>query len=74
MACIYTPRGLKVYTDVEDAMIYLSRVWPCFSVFQGLQLVESVFNIPSFVCFVGSLLGCIFSSSIFGFHYHPTKV
>lgn len=67
MACIYTPRGLKVYTDVEDAMIYLSRVWPDYSVFSGLQLVETIFNIPSFVCFVGSICGCFFSTSIIGF-------
>ena len=67
MGCIYTPRGLKVFIDVEDAMIYLSRFSLDYSPFSGLQLVESIFNIPSFTCFVGSVLSCFFCHSIWTF-------
>lgn len=67
MACVYTPRGLKVRLKVEDVFVYIARVGGKFTPFSALQLVESFENLPLFIGLVGAILGAVHASSAIGF-------
>ena len=62
MGCVYTPRGLKIRVAVQDAFIYLSRVWHLshegkgFTAFQGLRIVEDIVNFPEFVSWIVAIV------------------
>lgn len=67
MACVYTPRGLKIRTNVEDIFVYLSRVERKFSPFKALQLVECYANLPAFVGFVAAVVAVSCGCNIYWF-------
>lgn len=52
---IYTPRGIKIRLQTEEAFTYIARLQPKFSAFQVLKTVEGIQLIPSVFGFVTGL-------------------